>query len=322
MLINLALNAMDAVADLPEGRRSIEVSADDRSEQAVITVRDRGRGINLEQLPKLFRIVLHYKDRRHGAGPVDCAHNRRSAQRPGLGRKRPPGGGGLSCRTAQSPRRRRRIGGGDMIATPLIHIVDDDKSMRTALQRLLGKAGFQTRVLWIDRGVPARTAAGSTGLPATRCATARPVRPRTAGGSPAPERGAAGDLSDRLRRRRLGVRAMKAGAVDFLEKPVEPDMLFAAVRRALTRSTRYAQTRGRTAGMRTSGFATSSERHVFHSIVAGKLNKQIAHELGVSERTVKTYRSELMAKLGANSAADLGRMAEQSRRALGRDKAL
>jgi len=111
------------------------------------------------------------------------------------------------------------------------------------------------------------------------------------------------------------VRAMKAGAADFLEKPVDPDILFAAIRSALAwedcrRSAREAAQRQR---KRLDGL-TPQQREVFEGIVAGKLNKQIAHELGISERTVKSRRAEVMAKLDADSVAELVRQAEHLQR--------
>ena len=210
-----------------------------------------------------------------------------------------------------------------MTAAPLIYIVEDDESIRASLQRLLGKAGYEAR------------AYGSTGeflldsLPDRSGCLLLDLRLPGPSGL---------ELQAALRRRNVAlpvvfltgyadiasaVQAMKAGAVDFLEKPIEPKTLLAAVRRALTRekAIRADLSEERRACERLNSLS-ACERHVFNSLVAGKLNKQIAYELQVSERTIKTYRSELMAKLGADSAADLGRMAEQSRRALGRDKAL
>ena len=110
------------------------------------------------------------------------------------------------------------------------------------------------------------------------------------------------------------VRAMKAGAVDFLEKPVERDTLLDAIARALARDA--AQRAARDDAHRQSArFAvlTPREREVFDRIVAGKLNKQIADELGIGLRTVKAYRAQLMEKLGVDSAAELGRLAGERR---------
>src|SRR5208283_5266753 len=196
--------------------------------------------------------------------------------------------------------------------TPLVHIVDDDLSMRTALQRLLIEGGFRTR------------AYGSTGefllepLPDQPACLLLDVRLPGPSGL---------ELQAALLRQRVevpvifltghadvasSVRAMKAGAVDFLEKPVEPAALFAAIRSALVQdgSRRAARESAERQRKRLDGL-TPQQREVFEGIVAGKLNKQIAHELGISERTVKTRRAEVMAKLDADSLAELVRQAEQ-----------
>jgi len=110
------------------------------------------------------------------------------------------------------------------------------------------------------------------------------------------------------------VRAMKAGAVDFLAKPVERDTLLDALRRALARDALQRTARDEADRLR-ARFAslTSREREVFDRIVAGKPNKDIAEELGIAERTVKAQRAQVMAKLEVGSAAELGRLAERLR---------
>ena len=110
------------------------------------------------------------------------------------------------------------------------------------------------------------------------------------------------------------VRAMKAGAVDFLEKPVARETLLDALRRALARDAAQRTEREEIHRQRTRlAVLTPREREVFDRVVAGKLNKQIADELGVSLRTVKTYRAQLMDKLDVTSAAELGRLAGEQR---------
>jgi len=110
----------------------------------------------------------------------------------------------------------------------------------------------------------------------------------------------------------MSVRAMKAGEVDFLTKPVRREALLAAVRAALARD---AATRAIREGLRALRARyeslTPREREVFAGIVAGKLNKQIAAELGTAERTVKAHRAQVMAKMQAESVADLVHTAAQ-----------
>jgi len=114
------------------------------------------------------------------------------------------------------------------------------------------------------------------------------------------------------------VRAMKAGAVDFLEKPVDRDALMGALARAMTRDLQARTQRGHSNELRRRfALLTSRERDVFDRVVAGTANKVIADELGISERTVKVHRAQLMAKLGVGSTAELGGLAEQLRHLAG-----
>jgi FixJ family two-component response regulator len=197
-----------------------------------------------------------------------------------------------------------------MSTLPLIHVVDDDSSMRAALLRLLDAAGYEARgysstgefllqplpdrpgCLLLDLRMP-----GPSGLE-LQAALQRQ-------GNPLPVVFLTGHANVDS-----SVRAMKAGAVDFLTKPVKRDVLLDAVRRALALDATRRAARG-DAGRLRERFAslTPRERRVFDLVVAGKLNKQIADELGIAERTVKRERGQVMAKLDAGSVADLGRLA-------------
>lgn len=112
----------------------------------------------------------------------------------------------------------------------------------------------------------------------------------------------------------MTVQAMKAGAVEFLTKPFGDDVLLGAVRNALERS--HAE-RGRQAELRAlrDGYASLSrrEREVMTRVVSGRLNKQVAAELGISEITVKAHRGRVMRKMHADSVADLVKMAARLR---------
>jgi FixJ family two-component response regulator len=109
------------------------------------------------------------------------------------------------------------------------------------------------------------------------------------------------------------VRAMKAGAIDFLTKPVRDKELLAVIAHAeeLDAKTRrrYAELDAITAKLVT---LTPREREVLTHVVAGRLNKQIAHDLGTVEKTIKVHRSRIMEKLGVRTVADLVRMAEKA----------
>ena len=195
---------------------------------------------------------------------------------------------------------------------PLIHVVDDDESLRTALLRLLGAAGFEARGY------------ASTGDFLLRPPPDRPGCVLLDVRMPGPS---GLDLQAALRRQgnplpvvfltgyadvAASVRAMKAGAVDFLTKPVEREALFEALQRALAHDAAQRAARAEAERLRAAFAAlTPRERAVFDNIVAGQLNKQIADALGIAERTVKLQRAQLMAKLGVSSAAELGRLAER-----------
>ena len=108
----------------------------------------------------------------------------------------------------------------------------------------------------------------------------------------------------------LAVEAMKIGAVDFLEKPFDDDALLDAVRGSLSRNAGTAQRNAELAEIqnRLTGLS-NRERQVLEGLVAGKANKVIAFDLGISPRTVEIYRANLMTKMAANSLSDLVRMA-------------
>jgi FixJ family two-component response regulator len=107
---------------------------------------------------------------------------------------------------------------------------------------------------------------------------------------------------------------MKAGAVDFLTKPVEREPLLAAIARALEiDAARRASRTADVALQERLARLTERERRVFDLVAEGCLNKQIADRLGIAERTVKAERAQVMAKLGAGNAAELGRIAAQLR---------
>src|ERR1051326_253245 len=107
----------------------------------------------------------------------------------------------------------------------------------------------------------------------------------------------------------LAVRAMKAGAIEFLEKPYDDQTLLDSLRLALSQSGREAGDAGMAAGIREKlATLTPRERDVFDLVVLGKPNKVIAYELSISQRTVEIHRGRLMHKMGARNLADLVRM--------------
>jgi RNA polymerase sigma factor (sigma-70 family) len=196
---------------------------------------------------------------------------------------------------------------------PIIHVVDDDDSLRKAVTRLLRAAGYDVRVyasagefllasrennrrgcVLLDVRMP-----GPSGLDLQE-ALAREEEPL-----PVIFLTAYGDVP-------TSVRAMKAGAVDFLTKPIKRDLLLSAVRTALARDLRLhtSHEQRRDLRMRFTKL-TPRERDVFELVVAGRLNKQIAAELGMAERTVKAHRAQVMAKMQATSLAELVHLADK-----------
>jgi FixJ family two-component response regulator len=110
----------------------------------------------------------------------------------------------------------------------------------------------------------------------------------------------------------MSVRAMKAGAVEFLTKPFHKEPLFNAVKEALARDGEDRKQRSETLELESRlGTLTPRERQVLALVVTGLLNKQIAGELGTTDLTVKVHRGRVMRKMGAGSLADLVRMAEK-----------
>lgn len=108
------------------------------------------------------------------------------------------------------------------------------------------------------------------------------------------------------------VRAMKAGAIDFLTKPVKEKDLIEALSRAEVRDTELRRIQSELASMQAKlKKLTPREYQVLTHVVAGRLNKQIAGELGTVEKTIKVHRSRMMEKLGIRTVADLVRMAEK-----------
>ena len=199
--------------------------------------------------------------------------------------------------------------------TPVVHVVDDDASMRTAVMRVLQAAGYEARgyasageflLERSDGGAPGCAVLdvsmpGPSGLDLHKALTQRDVP------VPVVFLTGHGDIP-------MSVRAMKAGAVDFLTKPVKKEALLAAVTSALARDAETRAARDRLRALRERyGTLTPREREVFAGVVAGKLNKQIACELDAGERTVKAHRAQVMEKMQARTVAELVRIAEQLR---------
>jgi FixJ family two-component response regulator len=195
---------------------------------------------------------------------------------------------------------------------PIIHIVDDDKSFRTAVGRLIEASGFRTASYGSGDDILARLPNSEAG-----CILLDLQMPGLSG----PE------LQGRLAEKapllpivfltgqgsiEASVRAIKAGAEDFLEKPASGKSLLVAVERALLENVKRRTEHDRAHRLRAlTASLTPRESQVFGLIVRGKPNKQIAYTLGTSERTIKAHRHQIMEKLGVRSLAEAVSIAER-----------
>jgi FixJ family two-component response regulator len=196
--------------------------------------------------------------------------------------------------------------------TPTVCVVDDDPSVRRSLGRLLKAAGFGVETFasaeaFLDRPLPDGPAClvldvsmpGLNGLDVQRALAERNA------GLPVVFVTGHGDIP-------MTVRAMRAGATDFLPKPCKGADLVAAVQRAVAVHAESRQVRSHSADLRQRAEAlTPREREVMWLVVTGMLNKQTGYRLGVTEKTVKVHRARVMHKMGADSLAELVRMSEQ-----------
>ena len=191
-----------------------------------------------------------------------------------------------------------------------VYVVDDDEAIRSSLSFLLRTGGLRSRTfesaeafLSEARGLAAGCVITDVRMPGIdgielvrRLSEARlPLATIVITGH--------GDIA-------LAVEAMKAGAIDFIEKPFKEEVLLAAVQKALNAEARAAQDDGDKQRYQ-AAFAGLSrrEREVLEQVVVGKTSKVIAYDLGISPRTVEVYRAGMMMKTGAKSLSELVRMA-------------
>lgn len=195
----------------------------------------------------------------------------------------------------------------------IVHVVDDDASFRTAIERRLKKAGYYVATYssaqqLLER-LPDDNASGCILLDVQIPGLSGPdLQARlNALGSSLPIVFLTGHADIQTT-----VKAIKAGAEDFLTKPVSSEQLLRAIERALAHHEIARTQRSRLDAMRAQIAAfTPRERQVFELIVRGKINKQIAHELGTTERTIKAHRQQVMEKAKVQSLAELVSIAEK-----------
>ena len=195
---------------------------------------------------------------------------------------------------------------------PIVYVVDDDAAVREAIKNLLESVGMQVQTFVSSAEFMARAPAeapsclildvrlpGMSGLEFQRELTAAGVE------IPIIFITGHGDIP-------ITVQAMKAGAVDFLTKPFREQELLDAIHKALNRDRQRREQTSEVATLRLRyEELTPREREVMALVTQGLLNKQIAAELGASETTVKIHRGQVMRKMGAESLAELVRMADR-----------
>ncbi len=192
---------------------------------------------------------------------------------------------------------------------PTIHIVDDNDAIRKSLSMVMRSADFESKTyataqdflnkynqtgpgcLLLDVRMP-----GMTGLELQR------LLPKLHIQLPVIIMTGHGDVA-------TAVRAMKAGAIDFIEKPFEHENLLTRIHECINHSLRQQKSQKHQAGIERLSLLTPREHEVMDLLVQGKINKTIANKLGISIRTVEAHRANLMSKLHVHSLADIIRIA-------------
>lgn len=199
-----------------------------------------------------------------------------------------------------------------MNASPIVYVVDDDASFRRAVSRLLRAAGLEVAALasaqeFLEQPTVDRPSCLllDVRMPGPSGMDLQAALQEARRDIPIVFMTGHGDVS-------TSVRAMKGGAVDFLEKPFRAPELLACVQRGLARSRQtLAAHAERAAVERRFATLTARERDVLWLVVTGMLNKQIAGELGIAEKTVKIHRGHVMQKMEAGSVAELVPMTQK-----------
>jgi FixJ family two-component response regulator len=199
----------------------------------------------------------------------------------------------------------------EKLPTAMIHVVDDESAVRTAMGRLLRTMGYNVSLY----GSAAEFLAQPP-KPGRGCVLLDVQMPGLSGPELQHQLASTGCLLPIIFLSGHGdipisVRAIKAGAEDFLAKPARKEVLQEAIERALRRYDESYERNARVNVQKQHALQlTRREREVFNLVVRGRLNKQIAHELGASERTIKAHRHNIMRKFQIKSLAELVSIAE------------
>ncbi len=196
---------------------------------------------------------------------------------------------------------------------PTVYVVDDDPAVLKSLARLLRAAGFRPETFGSAQEFIAQHQADTPGclvldvtMPGFTGLELQQWLARAQDPLPIIFITGYGDVP-------TSVRAMKAGAVDFLTKPVDEQALLTAIENALRQGQEIRAALAELASIRERlARLTPREREVLEHVVSGQLNKQIAADLGTVEKTIKVHRARVMQKMGVDSLADLVRLAQQA----------
>ena len=322
VLINLLGNALDAMdATDPADRRLLIRTRQAGPALAEVCVEDSGVGFDGDPSAQIFEPFVTTKKHGMGMGLAisktllqaqggDIRAERANGQGAAFYFTLPVADPGEAANTAAAARRDFEHQK-DLSAVSTVFVVDDDPSVRQAMTRLIGSAGYAVEAfasaqaflqrepyqgigcLIVDLHMP-----GKTGLDLQTTLTTRaytmPIIFITGGG----------DTTS-------GVRAMKQGAVDYLSKPVDDEELLTTIAQAVETDTKariqYTQHAG---ALEKIARLTSREGEIMSLVVKGMRNKQIADALKISEKTVKVHRGHVMQKMEARSVADLVRLSE------------
>ena len=314
VFLNLILNAIDAVAGSPEDARRVSLAARPSEGGVVVEVSDSGTGMDAATLERIFEPFFTTKARGMGLGlaisrTIVATHGGTLSARSAIGlgatfRVELP----VRASAEEDSPQPATLSAHD---TGTVYVIDDDASMRRALERQLGAAGhrvvsFDSAAAFLDRN-PVTVGAA--------CIVSDVRMPGPSGLDLQESLGQAGRVLPMVFISGHGdvattARAMKAGAVNFIAKPFTREALLTTVGEALARA-RVLDTEvsERAELRRRYETLTQREREVLALVTAGLLNKVIADRLGAAEATVKIHRGRVMEKMGATSVADLVRMA-------------
>ena len=319
LVLNLVANALHALRERPDGERALALElvriGEDRAE---IRVSDSGIGIAAEHRARIFDPFFTTRSDGLGMGLAIChwiveAHGGEIVAEPN-----DEGGTTFRCTLrvehfapqASEVASTRNATAATLVTSddPAVCIVDDDEASRVGVARLLAAEGWPTVAF-----ASAADALASPVLSRAQCVVLDVQMPGMNGT----------DLQAEMARRGIatpivflsarsdaptGVEAMKRGAFEYLAKPADADVLIDAVRQALSRGAALAREGSERRELQARlARLTAREIDVLRHVVAGRLNKQIAAELAISEATVKQHRGQVMDKMRVRSVADLVR---------------